>query len=152
MKIKDYKCRFKNGDDLIKRQDAIDACLNGFCACVSDCVDEIEKLPSAELNVPDINVGDMINRQDAIDILNKLDVSDGVGISSVACDLQEKAIRSIENLPSVQSVQKTGHWIYKNGAMFLPWYSSYECSECGCLSGYFKYCPECGSRNRGEEE
>ena len=34
--------------DLIKRQDAIDACLNGFCACVSDCVDEIEKLPSAE--------------------------------------------------------------------------------------------------------
>ena len=35
-------------DDLIKRQDAIDACLNGFCACVNDCVDEIEKLPSAE--------------------------------------------------------------------------------------------------------
>ncbi len=35
-------------DDLIKRQDAIDACLNGFCACVSDCVDEIEKLPSAQ--------------------------------------------------------------------------------------------------------
>ena len=35
-------------EDLIKRQDAIDACLNGFCACVSDCVDEIEKLPSAQ--------------------------------------------------------------------------------------------------------
>lgn len=35
-------------DDLIRRQDAIDACLNGCCACVSDCVDEIEKLPSAE--------------------------------------------------------------------------------------------------------
>ena len=42
-------------DDLIKRQDAIDACLNGFCACVSDCVDEIEKLPSAEPD-KDINV------------------------------------------------------------------------------------------------
>ena len=35
-------------NDLISRQDAIDACLNGFCACVSDCVDEIEKLPSAK--------------------------------------------------------------------------------------------------------
>lgn len=35
-------------DDLIKRQDAIGACLNGCCACVNDCVDEIEKLPSAQ--------------------------------------------------------------------------------------------------------
>lgn len=45
---------------------------------------------------------DTINRQDSIEVLNKLDVSDGVGISSVACDLQKKAIRSIKNLPSVQ--------------------------------------------------
>ena len=35
-------------DDLIKRQDAIAACLNGFCDCVCDCVDEIEKLPPAQ--------------------------------------------------------------------------------------------------------
>lgn len=47
-------------------------------------------------------VNDCISRQAAIDALNKLDVSDGVGISSVACDLQEEAIRSIENLPSAQ--------------------------------------------------
>ena len=45
---------------------------------------------------------DMICRQEAVDALNKLDVSDGVGISSVACDLQEEAIRSIENLLSAQ--------------------------------------------------
>lgn len=38
----------KKMDDLISRQDAIDACLNGCCACVHDCVDEIKKLPSAE--------------------------------------------------------------------------------------------------------
>ena len=48
---------------------------------------------------------DLISRRAAIDALNKLDVSDGVGISSVACDLQEKAIRSIKNLPSVQPVE-----------------------------------------------
>lgn len=58
-------------------------------------------------NVLDTNVGDTIRRQDAIDALNKLDVSDGVGISSIACDLQEEAIRSIKNLQSVQS----GRWI-----------------------------------------
>lgn len=40
--------------------------------------------------------------------MNKLDVSDGVGISSVACNLQEEAIRSIKNLPFVQSEQR---WI-----------------------------------------
>ena len=45
---------------------------------------------------------DLIDRRDAIDALNKLDVSDGVGISSVACDLQKEAIHSIENLPSAQ--------------------------------------------------
>ena len=51
---------------------------------------------------------DLIDRQDAINALNKLDVSDGVGISSVACCLQEEAIRSIENLPSAQPEQR---WI-----------------------------------------
>lgn len=45
---------------------------------------------------------DLIDRQDAINALNKLDVSDGVGISSVACDLQKEAIHSIENLPAAQ--------------------------------------------------
>ena len=61
---------------------------------------------------------DMIYRQEAIDALNKLDVSDGVGISSVACDLQEKAIRSIENLLSVQpdeeKISNTLYNIYRN--------------------------------------
>ena len=46
--------------------------------------------------------GDLICRQAVIEALNKLDVSDGVGISSIACDLQKEAIHSIENLPSAQ--------------------------------------------------
>lgn len=50
---------------------------------------------------------DLISRQAAIDVLNKLDVSDGVGISSIACDLQEEAIHSIENLPSAQPERLT---------------------------------------------
>ncbi len=51
---------------------------------------------------------DTISRKAALNALNKLDVSDGVGISSVACCLQEEAIRSIENLPSTQPEP---HWI-----------------------------------------
>lgn len=90
---------------------------------------------------------ELIKRQDAIDILNKLDVSDGVGISSVACDLQEEAIRSIENLPSVQSERKTGKWIGTTTA---------ECSECRSLYPAFmkfaNYCPNCGAYMRGEQE
>lgn len=57
---------------------------------------------------PTCSATDTISRQSALNVLNKLDVSDGVGISSVACCLQEEAIRSIENLPSVQPEQR---WI-----------------------------------------
>ena len=47
-------------------------------------------------------MGDLIDRQAAIDALNKLDVSDGVGISSIACCVQESAISAIQHLPSAQ--------------------------------------------------
>lgn len=36
-------------DDLISRQAAINACENGICSCIHDCVDEIRELPSAIL-------------------------------------------------------------------------------------------------------
>ena len=61
---------------------------------------------------------DTIDRQEAIDALNKLDVSDGVGISSVACDLREEAIRSIENLlsaqPDKEKISDALYNIYRN--------------------------------------
>lgn len=89
---------------------------------------------------------DYISRQDAIDIIEKaIDFWDG----QIGCGALVVVKNRLGGLPSAE---KHGHWIYKNGAMVSPWYSSYECSECCCLSGYFKYCPECGSRNRGEEE
>ena len=51
---------------------------------------------------------DLISRQAAIDELNKLDVSDGVGISAIACGVQEAAISAIQNLHSAQPEQR---WI-----------------------------------------
>ena len=53
-----------------------------------------------DTNVP---TNDCISRQVAIDELNKLDVSDGVGISSIACQFQESAISAIHHLPSAQT-------------------------------------------------
>ena len=49
---------------------------------------------------------DSISRYAAINALNKIDVSDGVGISSIACGVQESAITAIQHLPSAQSEQQ----------------------------------------------
>ena len=100
----------------------------------------------------------MIYLDDAIDALDKLDVNDGVGISSVACYLQEEAIRSIENLPSVQPQKKRGTWIKENIVLtsYPPQFQWY-CSECGkAIHGYSaeiltNFCPSCGADMRGTE-
>ena len=94
-------------------------------------------------------MSDLISRQAAIDALNKLDVSDGVGISSVACYLQEEALRSIENLPSVQSERKTGKWIQAEDIT-----TEYAvCTNCkGHGEFYMDYCWHCGARMECEEE
>jgi len=97
---------------------------------------------------------DSISRRAAIDALNKLDVSDGVGISSVACDLQEEAIRSIENLPFVEPERKKGKWICLQRHY-------HKCSVCGNFldfrgvnagRGDANFCPNCGADMRGEEK
>ena len=94
-------------------------------------------------------MSDLISRQEAIDALNKLDVSDGVGISSVACDLQKEAICSIENLPSVDAEPvKHGRWIRTTKADCV-----WECSACGygLCDNRTTYCYDCGARMDGEE-
>jgi len=67
---------------------------------------------------------EIIYKQDAIDALNKLDVSDGVGISSIACNLQEEAIRSIKNLQPAQPEQQHGR-IFKEIVVEYPLYNIY---------------------------
>ena len=97
-----------------------------------------------------------IKKRAAIDALNGLDVSDGVGISSVACDLQEEAIRSIENLPfeDVAPVRH-GRWIPKFDGKFQGGAYWFDCSECGHtvtggnLSGKH-FCENCGARMDGD--
>ena len=96
---------------------------------------------------------DLISRQAAIDALNNLNVSDGVGISSIACSVQESAISAIQHLPSADVQQvRHGHWTLWEGDITF-WL---KCSECGkdVLPTYphFYFCPRCGARMDGEED
>ena len=100
---------------------------------------------------------DLINRQEAIDILELgaeilrrvLDVMDVVGIErekySYGLKLLESNIEDIKELPSTQSECKMGHW-YDVGSL------SCRCSECGCKSQKESlFCPNCGADMRGEK-
>lgn len=53
------------------------------------------------------NSSDLIKRQDAIDALEKIDCSDGVGISALKCDAVDDALKAIEALPPAQPVIRT---------------------------------------------
>lgn len=45
---------------------------------------------------------DTIYREDAINALENIDCSDGIGISALKCDVVEDAINAINTLPSAQ--------------------------------------------------
>lgn len=48
-------------------------------------------------------MSDLIDRQAAIDALEKIDCSDGVGISSLKCNAVDDAVIAIKALPSAQT-------------------------------------------------
>ena len=79
--------------------------------------------------------GDLISRQDAIDICRKYN-----GYGSIwSCILSD-----IQHLPSAQPERKKGKWIL-NRDDTLFW----NCSCCGELSDYkYRFCPDCGADMR----
>lgn len=101
-------------DSLISRQAAIDALerkkdknakgdIGGFYnKIIQNDIDTLMQLPSAPLNVPDTNVGDIISRQAAIDAVNGMpDCPNGYS------DTYDKRqiIAVLEELPSAQPEQ-----------------------------------------------
>ncbi len=91
--------------------------------------------------------GDEISRKDAIKQIQKYGVGcfDEEDFTPEQCE--RFVISLLENLPSVQSEQKTGKWVVKHGEI--------NCSVCKkCKWSYsfidlvsgFAYCPRCGAK------
>ena len=106
--------------------------------------DVIEQLRSAQLDVPDVNVGDIISRQAAIEVADAIWAT--TGDKNVA-----KVWDMLRNLPSAQPEQKKGKWIEEIGMLM--------CSECGEAWGTeqfdevmsFNFCPNCGAKMEVEK-
>ena len=126
---------------------------------VSDAVEVLRNLPSAQPDVPDTNVGDMISRAEAIDRFESwLDVE---GYSEGEMNMLKAVLCELHAMPSAQPERKTGKWIGLDSDAFR--YDDIMCSECGkhytvdadrwCDIGFvaedLKFCPNCGSYNGG---
>ena len=106
--------------------------------------------PSAQPDVPDTNVGDMISRHAAIDAM--CDNCDTV--QAVCPHYPCKRYTSIMELPSAQPERNTGKWILDSKP------GRYRCSECLAFSArddlgneYLSdYCSVCGAEMRGEAD
>jgi len=108
--------------DTIYRQDAIDAIhcditVTGrqnaelVAATIGTFADRIKALPSAQPDVPDTNVGDMISRQNLMEKLNELcdkkcpynEPTKAIGACCSFCAIDD-VIEIVQNLPSAEPV------------------------------------------------
>ena len=118
-----------------------------------------EQLPSAQPDVPDTNVGDMISREDAIkEICEDIEWLESQGCTEIPlAERKERDVDIIKNLPSVQP--KHGKWIWNGDT--LDWERLHYCSECkkyalrdtdGKYEVLSDFCPHCGADMRGERD
>jgi len=90
-------------------------------------------------------MGDLINRQDAIDdLISRKWLMEA--FENYPFDTEKDKNRVIhvvrDTAPSAEPERKTGKWIVY-----------YECPKCGEITKNFaEYCPFCGADMRGEEE
>ena len=98
---------------------------------------------------------DAISRQAMLDGIDKL-----IKIHFDRTVVLYKARQVAENLPSVQSERKTGHWVEIGDEPYDEW----ECDVCGfvidgsgCIDpeeyrDVYRFCPNCGADMRGEQD
>lgn len=126
-------------------------CLEGIETLMAEGeVYDIEYDPkTAEQDVPDNNVGELISRQAAIDVCN-------IAIDLWTPQLGTGALIAVQDrisrLPSVEPRKGNGKWIKDN-----PHYTGiykYACSECKAHHrARYDFCPSCGSDMReGDSE
>lgn len=87
---------------------------------------------------------DLINRQDAINLLKKW--SDGYEYIEIETEL---AIKEFKYLPSATAPVKRGRWLINKED---GWITIAPCSVCGGTQDVdFPYCPNCGAKMEVEE-
>ena len=130
--------------DLIDRQAAIYACLNGWNKDFKEIMEDIKKLPPVKPEPCE----DAISRQAVLDKEVYTETSDGWTGWTVD-------VNDIKALPPVRPEQKTGHWIREEHPDAMPTFTvTWRCSVCGKDQSYGEppFCPNCGSYNGGDEE
>ena len=174
-------------DDLISRQAALDALTCKFritgkenaetvAAVIDDFNNRIKALPSAQpVNIaklqPNCNqvasdcashcashcASDCISRQAAIEALDKR--FDKIPMEQTTEIL--KLRKDLRGLPSIQSEQKRGRWIYGEDEYGID---GYHCDKCGFFVPWdythkfinyiedYNFCPSCGADMRGEQD
>ena len=102
-------------------------------------------------------MSDLISRQEAIDALDKR--FDNVPMEQTAEIL--KLRKDLRELPSIQSKQKRGKWIYGEDEYGID---GYHCDKCGFFVPWdythkfinyiedYNFCPNCGADMRGEQD
>ena len=98
-------------NDLISRQAAIDLAESFYKidkSVLNIMVFKLKQLPSAQPDVPDTNVGDLISREYAVDVLNrglsKIPYVNNTDTEMIRRDERMCCIQEIRGLPSVQPV------------------------------------------------
>ena len=110
------------------------------------------------LNCPEIpNNSDTISRQAAIEALDKR--FDKIPMEQTTEIL--KLRKDLRGLPSIQSEQKRGRWIYGEDEYGID---GYHCDKCGFFVPWdythkfinyiedYNFCPSCGADMRGEQD
>lgn len=102
---------------------------------------------------------DTISKQAVIDVLEKIDCSDGVGLSALKCEVIDDAVTNIKALSAAEP--KKGKWIIATGMMPPEFHGHHCCSECGNFANMeppfgnredlSNFCPYCGADMRGKE-
>ena len=134
--------------DMISRQDALSFLRNwervkdyswGERNIIKATINEIESLPSAQPDVPDTNVGDLISREAMGDALNRIRVSKNETFYS----FYQKALDELCKLPSAQPETAKRIVGKSRGGMTL-WYQCDMCNE--PVDAQDNFCRGCGRR------
>lgn len=136
----------------------------------NDLLTEALQMAIKSLEQQDVTDSDTISRKQAIDAVENIDCSDGVGISALKCEAVDDGVTAIKALPSAQPEKvdtptvdtpncddtisrPTGYWMRMSDLNELE-DDRYKCSCCGnvvhhrdkvSLYTYNSWCGACGA-------